>query len=258
MVLASLIRAKNFTIKEKDLMATVPVDVTILMSKIAVGARLVGGEFTFGLFEDNVELYTAQNSANGLITFPDVHFDAEGEYHYTAKETGAPDGWNVDTKEWPIHIAVTETSDEHLHAVVTFPDGVPVFVNKHPSPTCGSFIFPELFFTEEGEYEYTLKELTPSGGGWITDDRKIKVIVNVIDDGHGNLVATVYYPGGLFPSFTNRYHAGPARIIISGCKIAIGAPLPADRFVFGLYDEHNTLISTVSNDAADETLSTEA
>jgi len=237
-------------------MATVPVDVKILMSKIAVGAKLVGGEFTFGLFKNNVELYTAHNDASGLITFPAVHFDEEGEYHYTAKETDAPSGWDVDTTEWPIDIEVTETSDEHLHAVVTFPDGVPVFVNTHPSPTCGSFIFPELTFTEIGQYEYFLRELTPSGGGWTTDDREIKVIVDVIDDGHGNLIATVNYPHG-FPSFTNTYHTKKARIILSGCKIAIGAPLPAERFVFGLYDEHDKLISTVSNDAADETLPSE-
>jgi hypothetical protein len=94
--------------------------------------------------------------------------------------------------------------------------------------------------------------MTPSGGGWTTDPAIIRVVVNVIDDGNGNLVATISYPDG-FPSFTNTYTAGPARVTISGCKRAIGAPLPAERFTFGLFDQDGVLIDTTTNAPADET-----
>jgi len=226
----------------------------LLMSKIAVGAPLVGGEFTFGIFEHGHSdpLYTATNDSKGLIKFTDVQFSATGEYNYTVKEIDAPQDWDADTAEWRIKIVVTNVQG-NLVATVTYPDGVPIFVNKHESATCGAFQFPDLTFDEPGTYEYTLRELTESGDGWTTDDKVIKVIVTVIDDGHGNFVATVEYPDG-FPSFTNVYNVTPTRIIISGCKIAIGAPLPVGRFEFGLFDSEGNEIARVTNGAADETI----
>ena len=242
-------------------MPSTPVTITVIMAKIAIGAPLSGGEFIFSLnAEDDTQMYTASNDATGLITFPNVSFSSIGDYHYTAKEVSAPDGWERDNTVWPVDIEVYTVGDTDpadidtpatLHALVSYPNGVPTFVNKLQGVTCGLFQFPELVFRAPGVYEYTLKELTPSGDGWDTDPSAIHVIVTVIDDGHGNLVAAVSYPSG-FPSFTNTYNADPARIIISGCKTAIGAPLPAGRFVFGLYDQNNNLISTVTNGSANE------
>jgi len=229
------------------------ISVKLIMSKIAIGASLKGEEFTFGLFdENNNELYIARNDANGLITFHAVNFSDEGNYKYEVRETAAQDGWERDTKIWPVEIEVVE-QDNKLHASVSYPDGVPVFKSAHTSESCGEFKFPELTYDAEGKYEYTLKELTESGDGWETDDKVIKVIVTVVDDGHGHLVATVSYPDG-FPSFTNKYKTKDTQVVIRGCKIAIGAPLPAGKFVFGLYDDEDNLIATATNDAADEKL----
>ena len=230
------------------------VDVTLLMSKIALFKGLVGGEFTFGIFEAHdttTPLYTAKNDATGLIRFTGLSFSEVGEFEYIVKEIEAPAGWEVDKKEWPIKIEVTEQHGE-LVAVVEYPEGIPSFVNEHECPTCGEIQFPALTYEEPGVYKYTLKELTPSGDGWTTDPRTIEVIVTVVDDGHGNLVATVEYPDG-FPSFTNTYKVHPTRVIISGCKIAVGAPLPAGRFEFGLFDEEGRLIATTTNGPAQET-----
>ena len=230
----------------------VPIDIKLIMSKIGVGAPLIGGEFEFGIFDESgKELYTATNDKSGLITFPAVHFSNPGMHHYTVKEINAPAGWDTDDTVWPIKVEVALLAGR-LVATVTYPEGVPVFVNTHHSATCGSFVFPELTFDSPGVYEYTLKEQTPSGDGWTTDDTIIKVIVTVVDDGHGNLVATVEYPDE-FPSFTNTYNIAPAHIIISGCKVAIGAPLPAGKFTFGLYDSEGKLVSTATNGPADET-----
>jgi len=233
------------------------VNVMLLMSKIAIGAPLEGGEFEFGIFEQGnpVPLYTAHNTANGLIRFDALHFSTTGLFHYTVKEIDAPPEWDTDPREWPIVIEVTSVNEE-LVVAVTYPDGVPVFVNKHHSAQCGAFQFPDLTYDEPGVYEYTLRELTPSGDGWTTDDKVIRLTVTVVDDGHGNLVATIEYHDG-FPSFTNIYRVEPTRIIISGCKIAIGAPLPAGRFEFGLF-HGETLIATTTNAAAGETVLADA
>jgi len=226
-------------------------EMKIIMTKIALGAALEGGEFTFAIFDESgKELYTATNDVKGLITFPDLQFDRAGQFNYTVKEIHAPSDWEKDDSEWQIKITVTEVKGE-LHATLTYPNGVPVFINKHQSATCGEFKFPDLTFNKPGIYEYTLKELTTSGGGWTTDDRIIRVIITVTDDGFGHLVATVEYPDG-FPSFTNIYHAEPTHAIISGCKIAIGAPLPPGYFEFGLFDSDGKLIATATNGLAQE------
>ena len=226
-----------------------PVDVTLLMSKFAVGAHLIGNEFSYGIFEqDGTEKYTAQNDANGLITFSNVNFTDVGVFEYTVKETLAPPEWEKDDTEWRVTIEVVAASATELRAIVTYPDGTPVFTSKHLESVCGKFEFPELSYDEAGTYEYTLKELTASGGGWQTDKSVKNVTVTVVDDGHGHLIATVHYPEG-YPSFVNTYAPCPAKVILHGCKTAVGAPLPAGRFEFGLYDDEDKLISTAKNEA---------
>jgi len=229
----------------------IPVDVTMIMSIIAKGAPLTAGLFTVAILDNTgAQLHTATNEASGLVTFPAVRFSDIGTFHHTAKIVSTSADWNIDPTEWPIHVDVIE-SNEVLHATVTYPNGVPMFVNTYSAAVCkGPFEFPELLFNTPGTYEYTLEELTPSGDGWITDDKIVTVIVTVVDDGHGHLVATVSYPDGL-PTFTNTYHANPARVIISGCKIAIGAPLPDGKFVFGLFDQDGELVSSVTNGSLD-------
>ena len=233
-----------------------PVDVSITMAIIPVGGLLTGNEFKVELHpQDGTNTLTSTNSANGLVTFSAVTFSSIGAYNFTAMadvySSDVASTWTIDnTEEWPVVVDVYEVGDT-LQALVSYPNGVPTFTATRHGATCGLFEFPELVFTAAGVYEYNLQELTPSGGGWTTDSSTIKVIVTVIDDGHGNLVATVNYPDG-FPSFENTYNADPARIIISGCKTAIGAQLPAGRFVFGLYDENGDLIASVTNSSAGE------
>ena len=229
-------------------------NIMLLMSKIAIGAPLVGDEFLFGIFEPGEDdpLYTARNDEKGLIRFSNIHFSTPGEYHFTVKEIHAPSGWEKDDREWPIKIDVTHVEGE-LVVTVEYPEGVPVFVNKRHGETCGLFQFPDMTFDEAGVYHYTLRELTPSGDGWTTDDRVIRVVVTVVDDEHGHLVATIEYLDG-FPTFTNIYRVKPTHIVISGCKIAIGAPLPIGRFEFGLFDSEGRLIAKTTNAAADEVI----
>jgi len=225
-----------------------PVEFDIFLSKNAVGAELYGQEFEFSLYNNQGVLRaTARNDSSGLVIFH-MTFSAPGVYNYSVKETESPHGWDTDDKEYPVIFEIGEDTELHKLYVanVDYPDGLPGFINKLEGEKCRLIEFPELEFDEPGVYEFTLKELTTSGGGWTTDSREIKVIVRVIDDGFGHLVATVEYPDG-FPEFTNKYKAKPAHIIISACKIAVGAELPKGRFEFGLYDSEGKLVSTARN-----------
>jgi pilin isopeptide linkage protein len=224
-----------------------PISVNLLMSKNAIGSPMAGGEFGFAIFDESgARVNFASNNRSGLIDFPSMEFTEPGTYEYTVEETFAPEGWEKDTTVWPIVIDITLIEGE-LRAAVAYPEGIPVFVNTKRGEACGMFVFDDMTFDAPGTYEFTLKEETPSGDGWETDDSEFRVIVDVINDGHGNLIATMSFPDG-FPSFTNIYTATPARIIISGIKIAVGAELPCGRFTFGLYDENDELIATATNE----------
>ena len=230
-----------------------PAEVQIIISKNAIGAKMIGGEFSFTLSEQGgAALHTVTNNANGLITFPVMKYSDTGVYRYAITETSAPAGWEMDDTVWPVDIKVYSGAGNKLGAVVSYPNGLPVFKNKSSGNTCGLVEFPELEFDAPGVYEYTMQELSPSGDGWTSDTSAVKVIITVIEDGHGNLVATVEYPDG-YPSFVNTYVLKPVKIVLSACKIAIGAPLPANKFAFGLFDKNENLVYTVSNGSAQET-----
>ena len=66
-------------------------------------------------------------------------------------------------------------------------------------------IFPKLTFTKPGVYHYTIKELTPSYGGWTKDKSEFPVIVTVKYNCEGILEACLDYPCGR-PVFWSTYH----------------------------------------------------
>ena len=67
----------------------------------------------------------------------------------------------------------------------------------------GKIEFPTLSFTKPGVYRYTIRELTPSSDRWKSDSREFTVVVTVVLNEQGELVATVDYSNG-FPKFVNR------------------------------------------------------
>ena len=230
-----------------------PVHVTLTMSRVAVGVPITQEPFHYGLFAaDGALMRNASSSQDKRIIFHDVHFDNEGIYLCTIRETSHPQEWKPDLRIWPVEFHVTAVAAQ-LECRVIYPEGIPRFFNELVAcTTCGSIVFPELCFDAPGIYEYTMIEETPSGDGWETDDRVVRVMVHVEDDGHGNLFAYFEYPDG-FPTFTNTRTLNPVCVEFRGCKIAIGAPLPEGRFTFGLYDEAGELVATTTNGPADET-----
>jgi pilin isopeptide linkage protein len=112
----------------------------------------------------------------------------------------------------------------------------------------GIVTFPAIPFYQTGIYNYTIRELSRSGGGWIVDSRKYPVTVTVTDDGSGQLTASVSYLQGR-PAFVNTYTASTAQVNLQLKKALCGACLCPGLFTFGLFDQSGSEVSRATNDA---------
>lgn len=83
-------------------------------------------------------------------------------------------------------------------------------VYQAKNDAAGSVAFPALTFAEPGTYVYTISEVNDKQANVTYDTATYQVIVNVVDDGRGNLVATVAYDEGAAPTFKNSYTEPPA------------------------------------------------
>src|SRR5699024_7907449 len=57
----------------------------------------------------------------------------------------------------------------------------------------GNIYFSEIKYTEVGEHTYTVREVDGSLEGVTYDDSVFSIVVTVIDDGEGQLIATIDY-----------------------------------------------------------------
>lgn len=98
-------------------------------------------------------------------------------------------------------------ADGQFTFTLTAEDGT-VYQTKNDA--AGSVAFPALTFAEPGTYVYTISEVNDKQANVTYDTATHQVVVNVVDDGQGNLVATVAYDGGAAPTFKNSYTEPPA------------------------------------------------
>ncbi len=98
-------------------------------------------------------------------------------------------------------------ADGQFTFVLTAEDGT---VYQAKNDAAGSVAFPALTFAEPGTYVYTISEVNDKQANVAYDTATYRVVVNVVDDGQGNLVATVTYDGGAAPTFKNSYTEPPA------------------------------------------------
>ena len=98
-------------------------------------------------------------------------------------------------------------ADGQFTFVLTAEDGT---VYRAKNDAAGSVAFPALTFAEPGTYVYTISEVNDKQANVTYDTATYQVIVNVVDDGQGNLVATVAYDEGAAPTFKNSYTEPPA------------------------------------------------
>ena len=98
-------------------------------------------------------------------------------------------------------------ADGQFTFALTAEDGT---VYQAKNDAAGSVAFPALTFAEPGTYVYTISEVNDKQANVTYDTATYSVVVNVVDDGQGNLVATVAYDGGAAPTFKNSYTEPPA------------------------------------------------
>lgn len=98
-------------------------------------------------------------------------------------------------------------ADGQFTFALTAEDGA---VYQAKNDAAGSVAFPALTFAEPGTYVYTISEVNDKQANVTYDTATYNVVVNVVDDGQGNLVATVAYDDGAAPTFKNSYTEPPA------------------------------------------------
>lgn len=98
-------------------------------------------------------------------------------------------------------------ADGQFTFVLTAEDGT---VYQAKNDAAGSVAFSALTFAEPGTYVYTISEVNDKQANVTYDTATYQVVVNVVDDGQGNLVATVAYDDGAAPTFKNSYTEPPA------------------------------------------------
>lgn len=98
----------------------------------------------------------------------------------------------------------------------------------------GNITFQPINYTEAGDYEYTIKEVTGNDQTIVYDGQKVKVKVSVTDNKNGTLDATVTYGGDkAAPTFTN---VKPTTdVTVEATKVLAGKALTDGAFAFGLY-----------------------
>lgn len=98
-------------------------------------------------------------------------------------------------------------ADGQFTFALTAEDGT---VYQAKNDAAGSVAFPALTFAEPGTYVYTISEVNDKQANVTYDTATYNVVVNVVDDDQGNLVATVAYDDGAAPTFKNSYTEPPA------------------------------------------------
>lgn len=98
----------------------------------------------------------------------------------------------------------------------------------------GNITFQPINYTEAGDYEYTIKEVTGNDQTIVYDGQKVKVKVSVTDNKNGTLDVTVTYGGDkAVPTFTN---VKPTTdVTVEATKVLAGKALTDGAFAFGLY-----------------------
>lgn len=98
----------------------------------------------------------------------------------------------------------------------------------------GNITFQPINYTEAGDYEYTIKEVTGNDQTIVYDGQKVKVEVSVTDNKNGTLDATVTYGDDkAVPTFTN---VSPTTdVTVEATKVLAGKALTDGAFAFGLY-----------------------
>ena len=109
-------------------------------TKVLDGRDLKAGEFEFELVDkDGKVAATAENKADGSISFPEVELTAAGTYAYSIREkAGSVPGVSYDSKGHGLTVKATDNGDGTLSCDVSYDGGsAPTFTNRYEAK--GSF-----------------------------------------------------------------------------------------------------------------------
>ena len=267
-------------------------DATIKAKKVLNGKELVADAYTFELKEKDTDkvVATAKNAASGEVVF-NVNYTEAGEHTYTITEkAGTESGVTYSTESYTVKVNVVDNGQGQL--VATVDEAERVFTNTYKAASTdvtikakkvlngkelvadaytfelkekdtdkvvataknaasGEVVF-NVNYTEAGEHTYTITEKagTESGVTYSTESYTVKV--NVVDNGQGQLVATVDEAERVF---TNTYKAAETKATITATKVLEGKALEAGKYEFEL-KEGEKVIATAKN-AADGTVTFE-
>ena len=261
-----------------------PTTATIEAIKVLKGRALEADKYEFELKEGDTVVGTAKNKADGSVVFPAIEYTAAGPHTYTITEkAGNEPGVTYDTASHTVTVDVADNGRGQLEATV--PADKPVFTNTYaakPGKTVieakkvlngkeleadkyefelkendkvvgtakntadGSISFPEIEYTKAGTYTYTMSEKAGNEAGVNYDKTSHKVTVEVVDNGQGQLEATVTSEK---PVFVNDYVAKPGKKAIEAKKVLNGKALEADKYEFELKDSEGNLVDTAKNKA---------
>ena len=261
---------------------------TITATKVLNGKALEAGKYEFELKEGDKVVATAKNAADGTVTFEAIEYAAAGNHTYTITEkAGSEAGVTYDTAKHEVKVAVVDNGQGQLVATVT--DNNPTFTNTYKAASTtvnitakkvlngkaleagkyefelkegdkvigtatnavdGTVAFAGIEYNEAGDHTYTISEKEGSEAGVTYDKSTHNVTVKVVDNGAGQLVATVTDNN---PTFTNTYVASSTQVIFSAKKVLKGdKELVKGQFKFEL-KQGDKVVETATN-AADGTV----
>ena len=264
-----------------------PTTATITATKVLNGKALEADKYEFELKEGDKVVATAKNAADGTVTFPVISYDAAGPHTYTITEkAGSEKGVTYDESTHKVTVNVTDNGQGQL--VATVPDNNPTFTNTYKAATTtatitatkvlegkaleadkyefelkegdkvvataknaadGTVTFEDIKYAAAGNHTYTISEKAGSEKGVTYDTATHKVTVAVVDNGAGELVATVTDNN---PTFTNTYKAAETKATITAKKVLNGKELEAGKYEFEL-KKGEEVVDTATN-AADGTV----
>jgi len=215
--------------------------VNITAKKVLEGKALEAGKYEFELKEGDKVIGTAKNAADGTVAFEGIEYKEAGSHTYTISEkAGSEAGVTYDTATHKVTVKVDDNGAGQLVATVT--DNNPTFTNTYVASSTkvpftakkvlkgdkelvkgqfkfelkegdtvvqtatnaadGTVTFKAIDFAKAGVYTYTITEVKGNDENIKYDENSYKVTVEVVDNGAGQLVATVT---GNNPTITNTY-----------------------------------------------------
>ena len=237
----------NFVNKYSAAAVDFSVSQNVSVTKRLEGRALKEGEFTFALVEDNQDVATATNAADGTVVFGAQNYTKPGTHVYTIREVqDNATGVSYDPKTYTVTVNVEDNGEGQLVASTEGASEI-VFNNTYAAAPAtvnltatkvlegadlsdgqftfellnngdvmdsatndaeGNVAFRELTLKQAGTYTFTMHEVAGDVEGMTYDDAEHTIKVSVVDNRNGQLEATVE---GNNLTFTNSYAAPAAK-----------------------------------------------